>query len=161
VLSAQDFGLIADAVPVRLPPVDVLKGYGAAVQKLRGERTQEEVAADAGISRGTLQSIEAERHSTTILKLDAVLRALGVGVLQFAQAIAQAQGAQIPPEFEAEIRERQRDRFKEVVSQDAPMTDDPREKLFRIQQEHIAKLEAVLNEFAREAGASKRPPNER
>lgn len=142
----------------------VFAGYGGAVLKLREARklTQEDVASAAGVSIGTVQNIENENSSPLLSKLDAILHALGVTVLGFAQSVAQAQGEQIPPEFEAELRERQRDRFKELVSHDAPMPDDPREKLFRLQQEHIAKLEAALNDIAREARTTqKRPPNER
>ena len=55
-------------------------GYGAAALRLREDRkrTQEDVAAAAGISVGTVQNIENEKGSPLLAKLDAILGALGL-----------------------------------------------------------------------------------
>lgn len=101
-------------------PVKAFGKYGKAVARLReaAGMKQEELAERAGVGARSISNVELQTRDTRLGTLDAILAALGVNVLEFAAAVAKEQGLDVS---DAEIRERQRDKFKELVAGAPPI----------------------------------------
>ena len=122
-LSQTTFVKSGKSVPTRRrvkPTLTVFDQFNIALVSLRERRRmkQTQIIEAAGLSPRTVGSAE-KGENIRIDTLDAMLAAMGATLLEFCLAVAAAQGIEVPDVQRIEERERQRDKFKEVIAGDS------------------------------------------